>query len=200
MADLRTCSKCAQALALDRFSKHGAALRPDCKACRSIVTRAHYERNRDAILARNNAAKAADPEKHKAICAASRAKKIDQYRAKAAEWAQANPEKVAAYAKRWRLAHPESGRTNVRNRDARRKAATGRHTKEDIAELYSKQRGACIYCRRTLGVKYHVDHVQALARGGSNDRMNLQLLCPSCNCSKGAKDPIEFAQKLGMLL
>jgi 5-methylcytosine-specific restriction endonuclease McrA len=31
-----------------------------------------------------------------------------------------------------------------------------------------------------------------LARGGTSDPENLQLLCPRCNCSKGAKDPQEW--------
>ena len=32
----------------------------------------------------------------------------------------------------------------------------------------------------------HVDHVVALARGGSNGRENLQILCAACNLAKGA--------------
>jgi hypothetical protein len=29
---------------------------------------------------------------------------------------------------------------------------------------------------------------------------NIQLLCPSCNCSKHAKDPIVWALELGLLI
>jgi len=39
-----------------------------------------------------------------------------------------------------------------------------------------------------------------LSRGGSNDKYNLQLLCPTCNLKKSAKDPIDFAQENGNLL
>jgi 5-methylcytosine-specific restriction endonuclease McrA len=39
-----------------------------------------------------------------------------------------------------------------------------------------------------------------LARGGSNDRLNLQCLCPQCNLSKNAKDPIAWAREQGRLL
>jgi len=33
----------------------------------------------------------------------------------------------------------------------------------------------------------HVDHIIALARGGSGERSNLQCLCDRCNTSKGAR-------------
>ena len=64
------------------------------------------------------------------------------------------------------------------------------------------QGGKCahLWCRKNLKDGYHVDHRIALARGGSNDKKNLQLLCPPCNIKKHAKDPIDFAQQNGMLL
>jgi len=33
-----------------------------------------------------------------------------------------------------------------------------------------------------------------------NDRTNLQILCKPCNLKKNAKDPIRFAQEIGLLL
>jgi 5-methylcytosine-specific restriction endonuclease McrA len=35
--------------------------------------------------------------------------------------------------------------------------------------------------------------MQPLARGGSNDASNLQLLCPRCNLGKGYKTMAEWA-------
>ena len=42
-------------------------------------------------------------------------------------------------------------------------------------------------------IDYHPDHVMPLALGGSNDAANIVASCPSCNMSKGAKHPIEWA-------
>lgn len=109
---------------------------------------------------------------------------IDEARAKSSSYNQANPEKVAAIA---------------RNRRARARAG-GTHTEHDIAEIMKMQKGKCAYCRTVLSGKYHVDHIVALANRGSNRRSNLQVLCVPCNKSKSAKDPIVFAQSLGMLL
>lgn len=90
---------------------------------------------------------------------------------------------------------------------ARRAAAQnaeGSHTRSDILNLFDLQRGRCASCASCLKVrgalKYHVDHVIPLSRGGSNDKSNLQLLCPTCNLKKGSKDPSDWAVLCGRLL
>ncbi len=100
----------------------------------------------------------------------------------------------------WAKQNPDKLRLNAAIRRARKLGASGTHTQADVATLYVKQRGKCIACRVRLGDEFHVDHVVALANGGSNDRLNLQLLCPTCNLRKGAKDPIRFMQEKGFLL
>lgn len=101
--------------------------------------------------------------------------------------------------KRWSQANPGKVRLARRHRRARLKAAEGKHTLADIQRLFVLQRGHCPVCRKPLK-DYHVDHVVALARGGSNDPLNLQLLHPLCNQRKNARDPIEFMQEQGFLL
>ena len=39
-----------------------------------------------------------------------------------------------------------------------------------------------------------------LSKGGEHTLTNLVVSCPTCNLQKNAKDPIEFANKLGRLL
>lgn len=126
------------------------------------------------------------------------------------KWYAENPEKMKersrnfywkdplvgrAVAKKWRLAHPEAARVLDSNSRARRKGAEGKHTKEDIARLYTEQNGVCVYCTTVLGSKFHKDHIMPLAKGGSNWPNNIQLLCAPCNMQKHDMHPELFAKK-----
>lgn len=85
-------------------------------------------------------------------------------------------------------------------RRARKLSVGGKFSVSEIEALHERQRGLCAYCRAPLKNNFHRDHITPLSRGGSNDITNIQLLCPSCNQRKCAKDPIEFAQQMGLLL
>ena len=62
-------------------------------------------------------------------------------------------------------------------------------------ELFRRQDGRCMYCgsRQRMDLM-DVDHKNPVARGGSNQRSNLQLLCRTCNVRKGTKTDREFRQ------
>ena len=115
-------------------------------------------------------------------------------------WAAANREKVRASVSKWNKANPESRRAHKAIRRARNASSVGRYSSDDVKALVVSQRGKCVVCRCDLGNGYHVDHIEPLVRGGRNDRFNIQLLCPSCNCQKNAKNPISFMQSKGYLL
>lgn len=90
-------------------------------------------------------------------------------------------------------------RTACHKRRARLMNAEGSHTKEDIQFILEKQKGKCVTCAVCITTDYSVDHITPLSKGGSNNKDNIQLLCKSCNSSKGNKDPIDFMQTLGYL-
>lgn len=121
--------------------------------------------------------------KSKAYAAEYRAKNQDRHRQLVTAWRKANPESVAA----------------IRgNRRARLGSAEGQHTQADIKFLYIMQDGQCASCTLELSITgHHVDHIIPLARGGSNWPDNLQILCPSCNCSKGTKTMDEWVAARG---
>jgi 5-methylcytosine-specific restriction endonuclease McrA len=122
-----------------------------------------------------------------------------------AAWQAANADKIREYRRARDAAmsdeQREKKRVIVRNRRARKRGNGGKHTAAQIRELLIRQRHRCIYCPADLRRGYHADHIMPLARGGSNDIRNIQLLCPTCNDSKGYSHPVAWAQqKRGRLL
>ena len=154
----------------------------DCVRLKGIAYRAA---NKDAVAAR----KKAYHDAHKVELYAQ--KKI---------YCQENKVQIAAKKKATRLASPEASRAGRATRRARLKNAEGTFSKLDLKALMTSQKGLCIVCRTSIKDGYHIDHIKPLANGGSNDKLNLQLLCQPCNRSKGAKDPIDFMQQRGYLL
>ena len=65
--------------------------------------------------------------------------------------------------------------------------------------LYDRQEGRCVYCRRYFPVDImHVDHKKPISKGGSDEMDNLQVLCPTCNSSKGSYTDEEYRQRAGL--
>lgn len=113
---------------------------------------------------------------------------------------QANKVTIAARLKAYQQANPLRYKANNANRRALKHNANGKHSAYDIKALFALQKGQCICCRASLEDGYHVDHIYSLINGGGNGKNDIQLLCPACNMSKGAKDPLVFMQSRGFLL
>ena len=63
-------------------------------------------------------------------------------------------------------------------------------------ELYKAQSSRCMYCGRKLEIDLmDIDHKNPVAKGGSNTKRNLQLLCRTCNTRKGATTDRQFRSK-----
>ena len=59
--------------------------------------------------------------------------------------------------------------------------------------LYGEQGGYCNGCEEHFQIQhFHVDHIVARSKGGTDHSSNLQLLCGSCNTIKGAKSQEEL--------
>lgn len=111
---------------------------------------------------------------------------------------RADPQKNRDYWNAWRLENIDRerarGRVSAAIRKARMLSASGTYTHHDVVSLYAMQQGRCaaFWCAVELHGGYHVDHIVALVRGGSNNPDNLQLLCPSCNTSKADDSMFDF--------
>lgn len=67
-------------------------------------------------------------------------------------------------------------------------------------EVFKRDRFTCVYCgAHPPAVKLHIDHVTAVANGGTNDIDNLVAACEGCNLGKSATPldavPMSMADK-----
>lgn len=148
-----------------------------------------------------------------------KAKNADRVREQMRRWVEENREAVkkrkradyhrhkGSIRERWRekyAASPEMREAAVAaasRRRARKLSAEGTHTPADLKRILEAQGHRCAYCGTDLRkAKKHIDHIMPLALGGSNAPSNLAYACAPCNLSKGARDPIDFAQERGLLL
>lgn len=97
--------------------------------------------------------------------------------------------------KKYRAKNPDKVREWNQTRHKRK---TGRLPRGTITNLMTKQNKQCNICKTDIEHKYHMDHIYPLAKGGKHEASNIQLLCPSCNVRKSAKDPIQFLKELGL--
>jgi 5-methylcytosine-specific restriction endonuclease McrA len=197
-------------------------LNATCAACDAEKSRA-YHRRRDPERVREAARqwRAANPDKVaasrqreavKAATAEAKAKRAKYYEANRERFLQkfkeryrADPMRDRAQQREWKENNKERWRENFRMRASRRRAlmrgSSGRHTKEDLAEILELQKHRCAYCQADLRkVAKQVDHIIPISRGGSDNRSNIQYLCRECNQKKNAHDPIDFARSRGLLL
>lgn len=129
----------------------------------------------------------------------------DRANTAANQWHKKNPERHLEQCRLWASRNRDSFRDIKRRSEHKRRAqkhsSNGTHTAADLSEILAAQGHRCAYCRANLKrVKKHVDHIKPLALGGSNGRGNLQYLCAPCNQSKSAKDPVDYAKSIGLLI
>ncbi len=165
---LKRCKKCGEEKpATTEFfhQRKGSkdGLRNDCIECFRAYQKAWRAENRDRSLARMRA------------------------------YGATNRDQERVYRKNRYAEHRERIKVYKHNLRARKRAAEGTYTAQDVQNMLKGQKGKCANpkCGKRL-VKYEVDHIVPLSRGGSNRPYNLQLLCCSCNRHKSNKLPHEF--------
>lgn len=69
-------------------------------------------------------------------------------------------------------------------------------TERRVAEIFAKCGGRCQGCKRKLmaGDDYEIDHIVALAKGGTDEDGNLQVLCAGCHLIKTGGDISDAAK------
>jgi hypothetical protein len=105
-------------------------------------------------------------------------------------------DEINARARAYRKQKPLTYRAYDQAKQAKRKNAPGHHTAEDERLQYLEQGGLCYWCNDTVGNVFHIDHIQPLSRGGSNNPDNICIACPYCNLHKWCLTPEEWLKRL----
>lgn len=95
------------------------------------------------------------------------------------------------YDKKYKSEHPEECKINNHKRRARVKGNGDSYTMEEITQLRKETKGICKGWKRKphyVGDEnLEVEHIIAIANGGTNEIENIQLMCQNCNRRKGKK-------------
>lgn len=204
---MKLCRKCNVEKPATEFHKQSEkkdGLQSRCKVCKLSENASWYAENAERHAENGRAWNLANPEKRVSYSRKYRKSNPEKAKESYQSWNAANPEKRAEIYKAYRTANPEKFAQKYRNRRAKKKSSGGSHTTSDVRAIFESQRGLCANCPNKLiksgKNRYHVDHIVPLAKGGSNDKYNLQCLCPGCNLRKSAKDPFDWAKENGKLL
>lgn len=139
--------------------------------------------------------------KYKAKAAERRRRKAKELREYNNWYAATHPGWKAATMRNWRFRNAERAKAIIHKRLARKHAAPGEYTADDVRRIYAEQDGMCAYCGIRIFMDIpkdvHVDHVMPLSRGGANSADNLLLSCSTCNQSKNAKTVGEWMSVRG---
>jgi len=175
---MRTCSRCKTDKPLQEF----APTEYRCRECNREGSKEYREKHPERI-------KAAQERYNKTEKSKARAKRWRdnggaEYQA---EWQRNNRDRVAANARRSYYKNIESKRIRyTENNNRRRDLTRGFVLKKDLSRLMKQ---LCFVCGSN---GEHVDHIIPLSRGGRHSIGNLQMLCASCNLSKGNKTMTEW--------
>jgi len=81
-----------------------------------------------------------------------------------------------------RLDHRLRGAANPGKRELAARRAVSAEVRR---EVWRRDQGRCVRCGSRENLEF--DHIIPISKGGSNTARNIELLCQSCNRSKGAK-------------
>lgn len=167
----KTCTRCAQALAISKFSPVARGLhgvRSWCKSCSAAYRREHYLEVRDREILVATLYQQNHRQHARAWSKASRSRTIETRR----NYRHRNREKVRGW--------------NMRYSARKRGASTDEIV--DYATIYQRDKGICHICHNPAPKsRLHFDHVIPVSKGGAHTMGNIKVSHARCNLKKGSK-------------
>jgi len=181
----------------DRKKAMDKAYRDSHKEEHKEYTTEWYQENKEVVKERAVEWAKNNPERHREIRIASRTKHKEARNAHARQYLKTNPVALSKKKTRtaeWKREHPENQRTTENKRRTAKTQAGGFFTAEEWHVLCGACNFKCLCCEEKKPLE--ADHVIPVSKGGTSWIENIQPLCKTCNCSKGAKT-IDYRDSLG---
>ena len=183
MTEYKACSRCKQILPYEAFNKKSSSstgLSSGCRDCDNAAKRNLTPQQRHRKNAKNREYRVDNPDAVRATNHQQYLNKREERIAYAFARQKAYPEKYRAYAKTSKSRRKLENAADTRRRNARKKT-NGIYviSKKELQRLHSSP---CFYCG--VNEKMTVDHIIAIARGGTDSIGNLVPACKSCNSQK----------------
>ena len=172
----KTCKKCLRELSLDQFYANSSAKngqRSGCKSCDNAASRAYYADNTDKVKR----------------YAQVNSEKLAAYRKGRYE---SNKVRIAAVVRAWAQANPDRVTASVRRYHAQKIGASIGVIPHDIKARLVALYGPTCMAPGCESVDLELDHIVPLSKGGAHAVDNFQLLCGSCNASKGNRSSADY--------
>ena len=188
---MKLCTKCNQEKEYSQFSKDSQkkdGYCSHCKDCRRDYESKYNIINKDKVRTRNNSYMASHKEQKQLYDKQRREQNRNVINQKKREYYYSTG-KLVGY--KWLTNNPDKRLIYAKNRSAKRKEQrVSDLSSKDLKQWQDQQIKICSYCGTTCNHNYQIDHIDALAVGGTHTLDNLTIACPTCNQSKGKKSLI----------
>ena len=193
---MKNCSSCKGIKPFSEFYRHPT--KPDGKDHRCISCQKTYmadwrKRNKQHISNYDRTKRQKDGDairkRRRELYALHSAKERDRAKKQRDQY----PERIRGIGKRFRKKNLKKLTEKNRRRRALKKGLSVEKVPK-TTELLAKQGGMCASCKcKGSDVKWHMDHIIPLSKGGGHVKDNVQILCAPCNLKKGNMTPEKWA-------
>ncbi|MGX1726588.1 HNH endonuclease [Streptomyces diastaticus] len=175
---------------IDQLGRKSAAYRgmKRCGRCGDVKGLREFGRHKRSKDGRDSRCKPC----HRAAAAEFREANADRVREYAAAYYAANTDKRRAYDAEYRAANPDKRRAQKQRRRATKRNATVVHfTERDVFRFWGEEFDlwGCYVCGAPVE---HLDHWLPLSKGGAHSVENVLPACAAHNLEKHARHPLEY--------
>ena len=198
---VKQCIKCKDFKSLSEFSldnRSKVGYQCYCKICVRNYQKQYYIKNKEKLLKcasdnykeyyKNNKLKLNEKSRLWRLSNKDKVRNYDRKYHKRTY--QDRKDKRRKYTKDWIVRNKDRVKLYYQNRRAKIKEVGGVITIQDWKELLEMANYKCLCCKSKENLE--IDHVVPITRGGANTKENAQVLCRSCNASKGNRHNTDY--------